>query len=347
MAKRKIFGVPNLIIGMLVLLMVVFIGRLNISEDWVAIFGVETLTPPLKVGTNVWPGYEPLFLARELGYFEKTPIRLVEYVSATQVIRAYRNNAIQVAALTLDEVLLLLENGLDPCVVLVVDFSNGGDAILARPDIKNLEELRGRRVGVENTALGGFFLNLALSKVSLSLPDVEIIASDVDEHERMFLDGKIDAVVTFEPVRSRLIAKGAHQIFDSSQVPGEIVDVLVIAKKSLERFPDEVEKLLEVWFKALEYFKAHPAEAASLMSKRLQISPEMVLASFDGLLIPNQKENLKLMTGKELPLKETATKLSEFMLNNKLLLKQVVLTDFICPMPVEVIKVSPVNGPDN
>ncbi len=72
----------------------------------------------LSVGTNVWPGYEPLYLARSLGLYGQAPIRLVEYASATQVIRAFRNGAIDVAALTLDEVLLLRESRLDARVII-------------------------------------------------------------------------------------------------------------------------------------------------------------------------------------------------------------------------------------
>lgn len=88
---------------------------------------------PVKLGTNLWPGYEPLYLAREQGYLSGDSVALVELLSASEVMRAYRNGAIDAAALTLDEVISLREAGLRPVIVQVADISNGADVILARP----------------------------------------------------------------------------------------------------------------------------------------------------------------------------------------------------------------------
>ena len=336
MLKRMSSKTPILVSGFLVVLAV--IGISASSSNWGFTLISEPPKPPLKVGTNIWPGYEPLYLARELGYYENGLIRLVEYSSATQVIRAYRNNAIQVAALTMDEVLLLLENGLDPRVILVMDISNGADAILAKPKIKSLKDLRDHKIGVESTALGAFFINQALSSAGLLPSDVTIISSEINEHERMFVAGEFDAVVTFEPVRSRLLVSDTHQIFSSSDIPGEIVDVLVIAKETLENSPEAVNALLKGWFKALDYFNARPQEAALLMARRLRVSPEEVLVSYKGMELPNLEENLKLMVGPQAPLKKTATKLANVMLRNKLLQKEVIPTDFIYPSALENIE---------
>jgi NitT/TauT family transport system substrate-binding protein len=323
------------IAGLLLLLIVTINFFTSIFSKSNIPFGSAPPSPPLKIGTNVWVGYEPLYLARELGFYETGSIRLVEYTSATQVARAYRNNAIQVAALTLDETLLLLESGLNAHVILVMDISNGGDAILAKPEIKSLNDLRGKRVGVERDAIGTFFLSKSLQKGNVPISEIKIIPAEVNQQERLFLTGKLDAVVTFEPVRSRLIAKGAKQIFDSSQVPGEIVDVLIIEKDSLEQFPDEVNTLLVGWFKALEYLQTHPEKAAPLMARRLKLSPEEVLDSHKGLIFPDITNVLELMTEPESSLKKTAEKLSEIMLENKFLQKKVIPEDFIIPEILE------------
>jgi len=73
-------------------------------------------------------------------------------------LNAYRNGIIDAAALTMDEVFTLQSEGLAPKIVLVLDISKGGDAILGRPGITTFKQLQGRRVGVENTALGPTFL---------------------------------------------------------------------------------------------------------------------------------------------------------------------------------------------
>lgn len=345
MSASKTLKILIPIVGLFLILAVIFAFNSGNFRESGFTFGTKRPLPPLKVGTHVWPGYEPLYLARELGFYDQSTIRLVEYTSATQVIRAYRNNAIQVAALTMDEVMLLLENGLDPHVVLVMDISNGGDAILAKPEIKNLEDLRGKRVGVESTALGAFFLNQALATVKLHPSEINIISSDIDEHEGMFERGELDAVVTFEPVQTRLLSKGAHPIFDSSQIAGEIVDVLVIAKETHERFPKEVEILLRGWFKSLDYLRAKPMEAASILARRLKVSDEEVLASYEKIILPDLEENLNLMVGSpEAPLKVTAAKLAEVMLENNLLQNEVTLAHFIDPSTVKAIMSSTPNN---
>ena len=56
----------------------------------------------LRIGTNVWIGGEPLYLARELGRFDPAVVQLVEYPSASEVMRAYRNQAIDGMVISLD-----------------------------------------------------------------------------------------------------------------------------------------------------------------------------------------------------------------------------------------------------
>jgi len=78
----------------------------------------SSLPPPLRVGTNVWPGFEGFYLARDLGYFDDTPVQMVEFGSSSEVLRAYRNGDLEVAALTLDETLLLAETNPQVRIVL-------------------------------------------------------------------------------------------------------------------------------------------------------------------------------------------------------------------------------------
>ncbi len=108
----------------------------------------------LRVGSNVWPGYEPLFLARDLGLFGGAPIQLLEFPSSTEVIRAYRNGAIDVAAVTADEALLLAESNPGQRIILVCDVSRGADVILARPAATSMSDLRGRRIGERECRCG-------------------------------------------------------------------------------------------------------------------------------------------------------------------------------------------------
>ncbi|OHE56803.1 MAG: hypothetical protein A2Z47_01000 [Thermodesulfovibrio sp. RBG_19FT_COMBO_42_12] len=278
---------------------------------------------PLRIGTNVWPGYEPLYLARSLKYFDNTSVRLVEFPSSSEVLRAFRNNAIEGAALTLDEVLLLVQSGMDPCLILVMDISHGADVIIGKPELASLEDIKGKRVGVENSALGAYMLSRALEIVGLKINEIKIVPIESSGHERAFKEGKIDAVVTFEPFRTRLLNAGAHKLFDSSRIPGEVVDVLVVRRDYIDKNPQEVRKLLKSWFHALNYMKENSGDAAQRMTGRLRIKPDEIIASFQGLRLPDLNENRKLLGSLNPPLLKTANHLAEVMKEQNLLFKKV------------------------
>jgi len=292
---------------------------------------------PLRLGTNVWLGYEPLFLARSLGYLKNEDIRLVEFMSASEVIRAFTNQSLDAAALTLDEALLLLERGADITVVLVHDISHGADAILAKPDIKAMPSLMGKRIGVEGSALGAFTLARALELHHLALEDIEIIQLEINEHEKAYKEELVDAVVTFEPVRTKLLNAGAHELFSSREIPGEIVDVLVVCNCVLKQQQGNIQKLINGWFEALEYLDKYPEDATQRMTARLKMSPDQILDSFSGLNLPNREENIRLITGSNPTLLSTAQRLQKIMLANKLLKKNVPVDRLFKASPLGLI----------
>jgi len=281
------------------------------------------------IGSNLWPGYEPLYLARDLGSYPEEQIRLVEYSSATQVIQAFRNGSVHLAALTLDEVLLLRQGGIDARVILVNDVSAGGDVILAKPEIKSLSALAGRKVGVENTALGAYFLTRALQIAGVSKDAIEVVSIEAGDHEEAYLDGEIDAVVTFEPMRSKLLKAGAHQLFDSTNTPGEIVDVMVVKAEDLEKFGSQVQMVVDGWYGALDHLTSNTKDACERMSKRLGISATEVEASYEGLELPDRDETRRMLSGDEPPLQKTAGQLVKVMREQQLIDGEVELSDLI------------------
>ena len=132
---------------------------------------------PIKIGTNVWIGYEPLYLARKQGFFNDLPVSLVQMTSSTDVIRAFRNGLIDCASLTLDEAFLLLQDDKDIKIMFVMDVSNGADALLAKPGIKSLKDLKGKKVGVESSTVGAYTLSRALEFGHLKPVDIHVITT--------------------------------------------------------------------------------------------------------------------------------------------------------------------------
>lgn len=281
---------------------------------------------PLQLGTNVWPGYEPLYLARELGELSEDKVRLIEYPSASEVIRAFRNKVLDAASLTLDEILLLVQNQIPVKVVLVHDISDGADVIVAKPDIDSMQALRGRRIAVESSALGAYVLTRALELNGLKLSDITPHSLDVNHHANAYLSGQVDAAVTFEPVRTQLINNGAVEIFNSRQIPGEVVDVLVVHEDAFNRHQATLKYLIDAWFKGLDHLATQPDQAADIIARRQQLSRSDVLASYNGLKLPTRSENVEMLDGSGAKLHDTLSKLNRVLYEKKLL-RQPVVTD--------------------
>ena len=290
---------------------------------------LEDDPPPTRIGTNVWPGYEPGYLAQQLGYFPEGAAKMVQFLSATENLRAFRNGSVDVAALTLDEVMLLQQNGVDVRVILVADISHGADVIIARSGIASMADLQGRRVAVESTALGAFVLTRAMALHGLPAGSVTTIPITVDESEAVFLSGEADAVVTFEPMRTQLLARGGREIFSSREMPNDIVDVLVTRADYLRRHQARLQGITAGWLRAVAYLARHPEDAAARIAPRLDLSPEEVLAAYQGLVLPDYDANLELLGGSAPQLAASARKLADVMLEQKLLSRQISTRDLL------------------
>lgn len=285
--------------------------------------------PPLRIGSNNWPGYSALFLARDQGFYDNSEIKLIEFPSSTEIIRAIRNDNLEGGALTLDEVLTLIQSGIEMRVILVIDTSNGGDVLVGKTSVKKVADLKGKRVAVEYGAVGAILLDGALDSAGLNTKDIELIPCTMDEHEECFLTDQVDAVVTFDPVKTRLLNKGANLLFDSTKIPGRIVDVLAVKKEVIETNPKSLRLLVSKYFEALNFLKEQPHQAIALLSDTFHISPEELFSAFKGILFLSLEENHRLLAGDPAPLLETAINLSKLLVSKKLVEKRVSLSFLI------------------
>jgi NitT/TauT family transport system substrate-binding protein len=258
-----------------------------------------------------------------LGYYNDKPIRLVDYPSGTEEVRAYRNKEIEGAGLSIDQALVLAATQENIRIIAIMDVSNGGDVILGKPEFVDMKSLKGKRVGVEATSLGAFFIARALEKNDMTTQDIQIVSLELTEHERAYNEGKVDAVVTFGPPRTKLLAAGAKLLFDSSQIPGEIVDTLAVSTEAIANSPETIQALVDGRFRALDYFEKNPQDAAVRMAKRTKVTPEQILNAFEGLRQPNLQENQKLLDKSDPSLINGMTKLVKIMVDNKLLPKTI------------------------
>ena len=289
---------------------------------------------PLRIGTNVWIGSEPLYLARELGKLDPAAVQLVEYPSASEVLRAFRNQAIDGMVISLDELFGLAVDGLQPRVVLVVDVSHGADVVVGRPGMRSMRDLAGKSVAVESGALGAFVLSRALAKNGMQPGDVKVVHLESNEQPNAFEKGRVDGAVTFDPYRTQFLKAGATILFDSTQIPGEIVDLVAVRESVLDKRPEAIQALLNGWFAAVDYLQGDPKDAARRMGIRQQTSGEQFLEALRGLHVPSRAENLKMLGGDKPELAVTGRQLMTLMLEAKLLRSKVDIERVLAPGPL-------------
>jgi len=288
----------------------------------------------VRIGTNVWIGSEPLYLARDLGRFEAGTVQLVEYPSASEVLRAYRNQAIDGMVISLDELFGLAVDGYDPRIILVVDVSHGADVVVGRNGMRTMRDLRGKSVAVESSALGAFVLSRALALNDMQASDVNIVHLESNEQPAAFEKGQVDAAVTFDPYRGQFLAAGASTLFDSTQIPGEIVDLLAVRASVIEKQPKAIQALLRGWFDAIDYMQREPKDAARRMGVRQQTSGEQFLAAQQGLHVPSRDENLRMLGGASPELAVTGRRLMTLMVDAKLLRSNIDIERVLAPGPL-------------
>lgn len=250
---------------------------------------------PVNIAAHVWPGYEFLFLGQNLNFIPQRTLTLTETASATDSIASLHQDNVNGAALTLDEVLLARSQGIDLRIILIMDISVGADKIVARENIGSVNELRGKTIAVEDSAVGKLLLAQALDKHSLALTDVDILPAPAEQHLALWQSGKADALVTYEPKATLILNRGGHVIFDSSQVPETIVDVLAVKDDVIRDKPDMLHQLVSGFFKAQRHFFTNPQDAAYRMSAHLNVPSQEVRYLYKGLELPGIEHNLQLL----------------------------------------------------
>ncbi|WP_320819293.1 ABC transporter substrate-binding protein [Thalassolituus sp.] len=293
---------------------------------------------PLRIGTNIWAGYEPFYLARRLGHYRNQNIRLIELPSATDVMNAIRLGQLEGAALTLDEVITLSSEGLDLVVVMVCDISNGADVVMVRPEIKSLADLKGKRIAAETTAVGALMLDSVLAAANLSNTDVDIKYLPIPDHRGAYIDNEIDALVTFEPYSTKLADVGAQTIFDSSQINGQIVDVLVFNRQLVNNQDKRIGTVINGYFKARQLIVERNSNAFAVINQRLRLSSEELPKIYDKLILPTPEENQRLLSGEHSYLSRTANNLIELMSQQHLISRKPALSRFTTDQFVSATK---------
>lgn len=270
---------------------------------------------PLRVGINPWIGYETLPLAAQLGWLPEG-VELHATASFSASAQALAEGTLDAAGLTLEEMLLARARGIPLSAVLVFDVSAGADMLLARADIPSIGNLRGRRVGFESSALGPLVLSRALATVDLTLADVERQLIPPEEQFAAWQEGRIDAVVTYGPVATRLKRAGARRLFDSRQMPNTIFDVLAVRRERLDH--PVLPGLVEAHLRAIAHLEHNRDDALYRIAHRQQTTFAEVREALAGITLPELTGNRDLLRAQG-PLYQVAADLTGLLVADGLL----------------------------
>lgn len=250
-----------------------------------------------KIGVNQWMGYHPLLVADKSGIFKtnNADTELVNFTSANDEIEAFKQGNINGAALTLDEAFSLIADGYLLKIVLVLDYSAGGDQIIGQPEITEISQLTGKKVGYEGSLVGDFLLSQALEKNHIKKTSIEMVNVSSNEWIEAFKSKKVDALVCFNPIAAQLVhdEKGTV-LFSSALIPFQIIDVLVFSNSYYEANKENLVKIVKSWFDALAYQKNNPAKTMELITTLKNIDTINYKESLNGLGAPNFEENKRL-----------------------------------------------------
>ena len=257
-----------------------------------SLLGCSDQTDTLRIGANRWLGYGPLYLADDLHWMTPSGYRLVEYPHTTGVLRGYRNGLLDAALLTLDEALILQSSGQPVQILLVADVSAGADVLFANAHIQQLAQLRGQRIGVENSALGAFFLSRILDLAKLPASEISVIDMPVNEHLHALRTGQIDAAINFASASASFAPLGVHPLLDSRALPNEIIDVLVINPQRVSA--QQAKRLRELWFTSQEQWFEQRQDIDPRLSRRLGLNGDELAQTLAGLQIGDRALNQQL-----------------------------------------------------
>ncbi|MTI83354.1 MAG: aliphatic sulfonate ABC transporter substrate-binding protein [Firmicutes bacterium] len=265
----------------------------------------------VSVTLTTWPGYGPLFLARDKGFFAEEGLEDVEITiiqGLAERKQALAGNKVDGMATTLDIEATLEDAGIPVSIIWALDTSYGGDGILASKDIKELADLKGKSVALDVGTTSHIFLLTALDKAGLTEDDVNIVpVSSSGDAGAAFVAGNVDAAVTWEPWLTKGVEEGnGHLAITSKDTPGLIMDALAFRKDFADTHPEEMQAMVNGLVKAMEYYEENQEDAVKIMAEGLKMETENFL---DGIKLYNYQENVELFAGE---INETLNRAADF-----------------------------------
>ena len=253
---------------------------------------------PLKIAYSDWPGWIAWEIGVQKGWFKEAGVD-VEFLWFDYVpsMDAYVAGKVDAVCVTNGDALVTGATGKPSVGILINDYSNGNDMIVAAPGISSIKELKGKKVGIEEGFVEHLLLLTGLQKNGMALDDVTIVNTPTGETPQVLASKAVDAIGAWQPNSGQALKAlpGSKAIYTSADAPGIIYDLLYVSPESLEKNKEDWGKVVKVWYKIADYIKDEENldDALKILAGRVNLKPEEYEPFLKGTYILSLDEALK------------------------------------------------------
>lgn len=293
---------------------------------------------PLKIGYSDWPGWVAWEVAIQKGWFKEAGVDVqfdwFEYVPSMEAFAAGKIDAV---CMTNGDALVTGATGAPSKAILINDFSNGNDMVVALPGIASLKDLKGKKIGVEVGFVDHLLLLKGLEAAGMTESDVELVNVPTAETPKVLASKDVSAIAAWQPNSGQALkaVPGSQSIYSSADVPGLIYDVLAVNPASLSARGDDWKKVVQVWNRVAAYVNdpATQDDAVKIMAARVNLTPEEYKPFLKGTKILTLEEAKKAFQKNETlgSIYGSNAVVDKFNVDNKVYDKAQPVADYIDP----------------
>ena len=254
---------------------------------------------PLKIGYSDWPGWVAWQVAIDKGWFKEAGINATfEWFDYVASMDAFSAGKIDGVLVTNGDALVTGAAGAKSVMILLTDYSNGNDMIVAKPAFKTLKDLKGQKIGLELGFVEHLLLLDGLQKNGMTEKDVVLVNAKTNETPQVLGSGQVAAIGAWQP-NSGMAMKavpGAHPVYTSAQSPGLIYDVLTVSPTSLATRKAEWLKVVKLWDRVVTYINDPKTQddAVKIMAARVGLQPAAYKPFLAGTKLLTLEEGRKV-----------------------------------------------------
>ena len=215
-------------------------------------------TDSFKICWSIYVGWMPWGYGAEQKIVDKwakkydLDIEVVQINDYIESINQYTTGEFAACAMTnMDALTIPAAGGVDSTALIVGDFSNGNDGVVLKGS-KKLQDIKGQRVNLVELSVSHYLLARGLESVGMSESDVPVVNTSDADMVAVFPTAGVTSVTTWNPLLSEILTMpDANMVFDSSKIPGEIIDLLVINTDVLKANPNLGKALTGAWYEIM------------------------------------------------------------------------------------------------